>query len=269
MINLDESVLVNDLRQTICKDVSISMKGTGRYQVLAPFKFEDGDWFVVYLIKESNGWTISDEGHTLMHLSYWLDTQQVTGGDTERANIFSSITKMYKLELTDGAITMPVEEDRNIGGNILSYLQALTKITDISFLTKERVKRAFLDDLIEFMKETYKERAIPQWSNPVWDREGAYAVDVRLDISKVPFFLYAVWNTNRALNTVISILKYREWEKQKQFRAIVVHEYMEDLPHTVLKKVTDAADKQVSAFFDKKEEIKMYLADEAKLLGPS
>ena len=47
--------------------------------MLTPFRFDDGDHFGIVLKKEGQGWILSDEANTLMHLSYQLDDMAEAG----------------------------------------------------------------------------------------------------------------------------------------------------------------------------------------------
>ena len=263
MVGETRDAILRDFKAKVCNDIRLESKGVDRYQVLTPFTFDDGDGFVVYLVLENGRYYLTDGGHTIMHLSYWMDTDELFEGDNTRSELFRSITGMFNLEYDDGQIRTPVGDNR-YGEYLYSYLQALTKISDIDFLSRERVKRAFLEDLISFLKSNY-EKVSESWSDPARDEEKIYAVDVRLDLAKVPFFVYAVWSNERALTTVISILKYREWIN-RQFRAIIIHEYFDELSRPNRKKLTDASDKQMTSFYDRKEEIKKYIDEEAALL---
>ena len=255
----------NELRKKICNEIEVRDKGVGIYQIITPFTFDDGDGYVIYLKQDSKGLILTDNGHTLMHLSYWMDTSNITRDSGVRADIFNSILNSFKVEYSDGELLMRIYESNLIADYFFSYLQAITKITDIDYLNKERVRRTFLENLVNFMKETYGEKVKDKWSDPQLDREGIYSVDVRLDIAKIPFFIFAVWSDERALNVVVSILTHKQWKEK--FRAIVIHEYMDELSKTNLKKITDFSDKQISSFYGKEQEIKEYIETEKEYIG--
>jgi Domain of unknown function DUF1828 len=58
-------------------------------RVFTPFMLEDGDHLAIVLRKESEAWTLSDEGHTYMHPTYDLDEKHHGGatGATARAEL--------------------------------------------------------------------------------------------------------------------------------------------------------------------------------------
>ena len=73
MVLPDEGI--NFFRLTDCQGISLVSEGTGRYRVFSPFMFPDGDHVVLILKREESGWVLSDEGHTMMHLSYRMKDQ--------------------------------------------------------------------------------------------------------------------------------------------------------------------------------------------------
>lgn len=265
MFNSSLNEIVHAFRKKVCEQINITPHGLNQFRVQTPFSFEDGDAFVIYLLRQNNQWILSDNGHTLMHLSYWFDTERLNKEDTERYDIFHAIVKSFGLIYEQGKIMLPVEDEGLFGDYLLSYLQALTKLSDLDYLTEERVKRAFLDDLQKFMKATYHEKANLDWTDPERDKQGTYTVDVRLDLVRLPFFVYAVWSNFRALNAVISIMKHREWNTK--FRSLVVFEYYDEIPLAYHRKIDDAANKVIPSFYGNEEGIKEYISEESEYIG--
>ncbi len=265
-MNLNLDVLSKHLRKSICDGIEIISKGVDAYQITTPFFFDDGDGYVIYLKMDDSGFYLTDNGHTIMHLSYWMDISQLTREEGERAQLFNGILKAYQVKYFDGKLIMKLPTNiESIGNYFLAYVQAITKITDIDYLSRERVRRSFLDDLIRFLKDTYGVKARDRWSNPEFDREGTYAVDVRLDLAKVPIYVYAAWSDVRALNVVVSILTHKDWKEN--FRSLVIHEYVDELSKSTMKKIMDASDKQISAFYGKQQEIRDYIENEIEYMA--
>ena len=71
------------------------------------------------------------------------------------------------------------------GDALYSFVQALLKIADVTFLTRERVKSTFLEDFREFIEKTVlKDRRTFDWHEPEHDPEGLYAVDCRIEVPR-------------------------------------------------------------------------------------
>ena len=83
---IDKSILERiekGFKEKVDNQVHIQSEGKDRYRVFTPFIFEDGDHFSIILKKEDGGWVLSDEGHTLMHLS--LGQSRINFDDKSRA----------------------------------------------------------------------------------------------------------------------------------------------------------------------------------------
>jgi hypothetical protein len=71
------SDIENDFRNKVCSEIYLVSEGLTRYRVVNPFLFEDGDQLVILLKQQNGGWLLSDEGHTFMHLTYFLDDKDL------------------------------------------------------------------------------------------------------------------------------------------------------------------------------------------------
>jgi len=118
-------------------------EGIERYRVFTPFQFDDGDSFAIVLKKNGTDWILSDEGHTFMHLSYEIDIDSLDKGT--RAKIISTTLNTFGIKEKDGHLFANITEE-NMGNVFYNYVQALIKITDVSYLSRERVKSTFWED---------------------------------------------------------------------------------------------------------------------------
>jgi len=82
-----------DFKRKVCDQIRLEAEGLNRYRVLTPFMFGDGDHLAVVLRRENNGWMLSDEGHTYMHLTYSIDE--------------ASLQKGTRLKIIDGMASRP------------------------------------------------------------------------------------------------------------------------------------------------------------------
>ncbi len=58
-----------EFKNRVCEQIELEPEGEGRFLVVTPFRFEDGDHFVIALKRDRNQWILTDEASTLMHLS--------------------------------------------------------------------------------------------------------------------------------------------------------------------------------------------------------
>ena len=130
--------------------IRLAFEGIGRYRVFTPFLFEDGDHLAIVLRKERVRWVLSDEAHTYMHLTYDLDEKDLQRGT--RQTIIANVLSTFRIEDREGELVLDIPEER-YGDALYSFIQALLKITDVTYLSRERVRSAFLEDFRDLMNE--------------------------------------------------------------------------------------------------------------------
>ena len=143
-----------EFRQRICSLVRLESEGVGRYRVFTPFRFEDGDHLAIVLKRDSLGWTLSDEGHTYMRLTYDIDEDDLFSGT--RQQIISDALSGFQVEDREGELLLGIHDDK-YGDALFSFSQALLKISDVSYLTRECVRSTFKDDFQRLLSEAVPE----------------------------------------------------------------------------------------------------------------
>ena len=125
-----------EFREKISAKIWLVAEGMERFRVFTPFLFEDGDHLSIVLKKEGMRWVLSDEAHTYMHLTYDIDERDLHSGT--RQKIISNALSMFQIEDRDGELLLDVPDGR-YGAALYSFVQALLKITDVSYLSRERI----------------------------------------------------------------------------------------------------------------------------------
>ena len=132
-------------KESVAESVELFPKGDNSYQIFTPFHFDDGDHFVVILKTDGFGnWIITDEGHTYMHMSY--DTDLSSLENRTRNEIIESSLDKYGVKEIEGRLVATVDEISNAGNTLWNFIQCLISITDISYLSRERVLSTFDED---------------------------------------------------------------------------------------------------------------------------
>ncbi len=127
--------IVQEFRRKVCEEIRLTSEGVNRYIVFTPFMFDDGDHLSILLKRENDKWYLSDEGHTFMHVSYdEIDIERGT-----RSKIIDSVLLSNGIRNETGELRSVIEGDA-YGDALYSFVQGLIKITDISYLTRERVR---------------------------------------------------------------------------------------------------------------------------------
>ena len=118
MIDILEKTIATSLKT----QVRVIEEGLGRYPIFTPFTWPDGDHFNVVLIGAESGsvWKLTDEGSTLMHLSYWISCDML---------VIDSILLRHGMENDNGVLCLEFPSHK-LGDALTTYLQALTQISD-------------------------------------------------------------------------------------------------------------------------------------------
>ncbi len=254
-----EAAITKAFRQTVCEQVRIEAEGTNRFRVFTPFMFNDGDHLSIVLKKEKTQWVLSDEGHTLMHLTYDLDEKDLRGGG--RQKIIANTLSAYSVEEEGGELLIMIRDSR-YGDALYSFIQALLRISDVSYLSRESVRTTFFEDVKSFLAEHIPEKKVTMnWSEPTHDPDGNYPVDFVISGKTGPIFIFAMSNNDRVKEAMINLLTFEKWGLK--FKSIGIFENQEEINRKTLAKFSDVCGKQFSSFPVNRDRILKYIQETA------
>ena len=165
-----------------------------------------------------------------MHLTYKMDEKDLLRGT--RQKIITNALSMFAVSDQGGELAVDIKDDR-YGDALYSFVQALLKITDVTYLSRERVRSTFMEDFRAFMESHVPEsRRAFDWHDAEHDPEGKYIVDCRINGRQRPVFVQALPGDDKVRDTTIALLQYERWGLR--FQSIAIFEDQEEVNRKVL-----------------------------------
>ena len=249
------NTIEQDFINKVSAKVRLSPDGKERFRVLTPFQFEDGDRLVIVLKKLDGRWVLSDEAHTYMHLTYEIDEKLLRSG-TRQKMILNALS-IFEVEDHNGELILDVSDAR-YGDALYDFVQALLKITDVSYLSREHVQSTFMEDFQALLREKVPEnRRDFKWYHPTRDRRRKYTVDCRINGMPQPLFVYALSNDDRTRDATIALYQFKEWDFSFNSMGIVKGE--KRMNRKVLARFHDVCDQCFTGIDESYEQIEQYL----------
>ena len=246
----DIDVLGTILCEHLCRDVTIDRRPDGELMVRTHFAFPDGDRYPIYLSEPPyGGLRLSDRGHTLMHISYEHDVDSFLDGT--RGMLLERIMAESELEWNGGAFCLDTTLEQ-LPEAVFKFGQSLTRVYDLTFLSRSNVGSTFYDDLSDTLRDLVDETRIERDYQPDVPNAEAYPVDYRIQgEGSTPLFLYGIPNRDKARLTTIMLSHFHR--HQVRFESLLVFENQTEIPRMDLARLSDVAGDMISSLASRKD----------------
>ena len=243
---------VNAIKKEICSNFEIEEKSDDRFIIHTWFTYHDGDELRIILEMTDEICKITDEGHTMMWFSYsdYTFTEM-------RMDLLNRILRSNDVQMEDGEIYIecPPQE---IGRSLNSIIQALLQITDLSFLSLERVASTFIEDLKGTISSIINEKAIPftiSYDTHIKSPSGdIHNVDIVIE-SPTPIYVLGISNKDRCKDAIITLLSMKE----VRFKSIVVIDDRANIPKKDVNMLVNHANRPI--FGIESEPLQKYIVE--------
>lgn len=233
MTGSDIDRMAESLKNSICSKISLEPRGIDRYLIHTGFTFQDGDEIHLVLKKKNDRWIITDDGHTLM----WLSYEDLNLSETRRA-ILDVTLSSNNVSFDDGRIYIDCT-DSNAGQCLMSMIQAILQTADLLYLSRNSVRNTYTDDVKQLMKDTLGNRC--EFDKHIRYEGEEYVVDVYVDAPS-PLYVFSVSNNDRCKDALITILTL-SLEAKMNFISLTFVDQTANLGKENLVKLTNRSDK--------------------------
>ena len=238
------------LCERLCEEVRVDVRPDGELMLRTTFEFPDGDNFPIHLSEAGTGGIrLSDLGHTLMHISYEHNIDAYLDGT--RGMILERIIGETGVKMVEGVVFLDTSAEK-LPEAIFNFGQALTRIYDLTLLSRSNVGSTFYDDLEDLLFSVVDESKVTKDFHPNVANADSYSVDYKIDkLEHVPLFLYGIPNRDKARLTTIMLSHFHR--NQLNFESILVFENQEEIPRTDLARLSDVGGEMVSSLASRED----------------
>ncbi len=243
-MTLNVEALEKLLCERLCKEIAVERRPDNALMIRTQFEFPDGDRYPIHLSEtKSGGLRLSDRGHTLMHISYEHDVDSFLDGT--RGMLLERIMGESDLQWDRGAFCLDTSPE-GIADAIFRFGQALTRVYDLTLLSRSNVGSTFYDDLTDLISTLVDDTKIQLDYQPNVPNPQNYPVDYCIEgKNNLPVFLYGVPNRDKARLTTIMLSHFHL--NNLLFDSILVFKNQSEIPRLDLARLSDVGGDMISS----------------------
>lgn len=229
----------------LCSTVRLIKREPDLYMLDSPFAFPDGDHYPVYVqALPTGGVRLSDGGHTLLHLSYENEVSAFRQGT--RGRLLEQILGETGIQEEAGEFYLEVSLD-GIAEGVFRLGQGLTKVCDLMFLNRVRVRSTFYEDLDAVLLDILPEEKITRdYIDTRMENAADYPIDYYIPgRNNVPLYLFGVPGRDKA--RLVTIILERLLRHDLAFDSILVFENQQEMPRPDVARLTNVGGEMVAS----------------------
>lgn len=213
-MNADE--VINNLKKSMCSGLEIEPRTMNRFMIHTGYTYPDGDELHIMMIIEGGEWFFSDEGHTMM----WLSYEDFKLTDSRKA-ILDRTLATNGTSFSDGTLSITIDTTSvdSIALSLKSLIQTEIQVADLLYLDKETVRDTFIDDLkTVFSNSSISDRCSFDYKI-TGDDDIEYCADVCIK-GKRPILVFGIHTTLQCTRATIAMLSLNKTGPQYMFMAV-------------------------------------------------
>ena len=185
-----------------------------------------------------------------MHCSYENRVDSLYEGT--RAVLREQIVRESRIDECEGVFSVEIPPE-NLAKSLFRFGQALTKIYDLTFLSRQRTASTFYDDLKSLLFTVLDEAIVDtNYVSPDVPDGKNYPVDFRFTgKDELPVFLFGIPNRDKARLTTITLSYFSL--NNLLFDSIIIFENKQEIPRLDLARLSNVAGTQVDSLEAEKD----------------
>lgn len=230
--------IIGSIKQSAGSEIDVEPYTQDRYLVHTGFTYPDGDELHIVLTKKGNDWIFTDDGHTMMWLSY--EEFNLT---YSRRNLLNRTLNSNGVSLNEGRLTIKCPSDMDgIGVALRSMIMTELQIADLLYLDKKVVKSTFVEDLKSAFVESDIFDICHFDAKVIGTDDIEYNADVLIDAVK-PILVFGIRSPVQCARATVSMLSLNR--NQEKYLFMIVFDKDCQIPRRDAEKAINASIKTV------------------------
>lgn len=230
--------IIGSIKQSAGSEIDVEQYTKDRYLVHTGFTYPDGDELHIVLTKKGNDWILTDDGHTMM----WLSYEEFNMTDS-RKDLLNRTLNTNGISLDDGKLSIKCPEDTDgIGVALRSMIMTELQMADLLYLGRRVVKSTFVEDLKSaFVGSDISDRCHFD-AKVVGPDDIEYNADVLIDCMR-PILVFGIRSPVQCARATVSMLSLNR--DQGKYLFMIVFDKDCQIPRRDAEKAINASIKTV------------------------